>query len=60
MYHAHTGELTVRRSLEHAFRHFGAKVDVLKSDEEFDRCDLNVYDIIILDPWTWAAKGDCT
>eukprot|EP00600_Ochromonadales_sp_CCMP1393_P005461 CAMPEP_0174960418 /NCGR_PEP_ID=MMETSP0004_2-20121128/3695_1 /TAXON_ID=420556 /ORGANISM="Ochromonas sp., Strain CCMP1393" /LENGTH=277 /DNA_ID=CAMNT_0016208793 /DNA_START=226 /DNA_END=1056 /DNA_ORIENTATION=- len=51
------GELTIRRSLEHAFGELGVTVKVLKSDTEFNKCDLNKFDIIILDPWTWAARG---
>jgi len=51
------GELTVRRSLEFALRHFGVQAVVLRSDAEFNNCKLDSFDIIILDPWTWAAKG---
>lgn len=29
----------------------------MKSDEEFNRMNGNLYDFIILDPWTWAGKG---
>lgn len=51
------GELIVRRSLERAFAQFGAGLRVLRSDAEFDSCDLGDFDIVILDAWTWAAKG---
>eukprot|EP01038_Epipyxis_sp_PR26KG_P004775 gene4775-6697_t len=51
------GELIIRHSLEYAFHYFNATYKILRSDSEFDHCNLNEYDIIILDPWTWAAKG---
>jgi len=44
-----TGELIVRNALEYAFEHFGARLDVLRSDRDFNRCKLKNYDIIILD-----------
>jgi len=44
-----TGELIVRKALEYAFGHFGARIDVLRSDRDFNRCKLKNYDIIILD-----------
>lgn len=44
-----TGELIVRKALEYAFDHFGARIDVLRSDRDFNRCKLKNYDIIILD-----------
>ena len=53
------GELTVRKSLQFAFKHFGVRVDVINSDAQFNACDLKRYDFVILDPWTWAAKGEC-
>ena len=52
-----TGELTIRKSLEYALVHFGADVYTATSDDEFQRQDLRNYNYIILDPWTWAAKG---
>ena len=51
------GELLIRHSLEEAFQFYNIKLDVLKSDKEFQSVNANNYDIIILDPWTWAAKG---
>lgn len=30
---------------------------MLRSDDEFFKCELSKFDFIILDPWTWAAKG---
>eukprot|EP01034_Spumella_vulgaris_P033764 gene33764-41654_t len=51
------GELLIRHSLEHAFAHFGSELTVLTSDAQFDRCDMSKYDVIIVDSWTWAAKG---
>lgn len=52
-----TGEIVIRRSLEDALRHLGAKVTVIRSDKEFNERKLHMYDYIVLDPWTWAAKG---
>jgi hypothetical protein len=43
--------------LQKTLEHLGVKVTVLKSDEEFNRCNLVDFDFVILDPWTWAAKG---
>ena len=51
------GELTIRYSLQFALNHFGVAVKVVRSDQEFARINLSKYDIIIVDPWTWAAKG---
>lgn len=51
------GELLIRHSLEAAFKHFNVDVRVIKSDREFEESNAKVYDFIILDPWTWAAKG---
>lgn len=51
------GELLIRHSLEDAFRFHKVELDVMKSDTEFHSANANNYDIIILDPWTWAAKG---
>jgi len=51
------GEITIRRSLEKAFEHLHISLDVFHSDDEFNKCDCSKYDIIILDPWTWAKKG---
>lgn len=47
----------MRKSLQSALQHFGVKVDVISSDAQFDACNLKLYDFVILDPWTWAAKG---
>ena len=54
-----TGELTVRRSLQQAFTHLSISFRVAKSDEEFNGSNLDEYDFVILDPWTWAQKGSC-
>lgn len=52
------GEILIRKSLERAFtEHLNVEVHVCKSDEEFERTDTTHYDILILDPWTWAAAG---
>jgi hypothetical protein len=52
------GEILVRRSLEEAFRHFHVQLDVARSDGDFESRRLSDYDIIVLDPWTWAAPGN--
>jgi len=51
------GELLIRHSLEDALQFHKVELDVMKSDKEFQMADANSYDIIILDPWTWAARG---
>jgi hypothetical protein len=51
------GELIVRHSLEAAFEHLHVPLRIIRSDEEFNTCEMSGYDIIILDTWTWAAKG---
>lgn len=55
-----SGEITIRKSLEFAFQHFSVDVSVIKSDAEFNKLNLSPFDIIILDPWTWAAAGKST
>jgi DNA-binding response OmpR family regulator len=52
------GELAVRKSLEYSLRHLGCQVTTITSDEQFHATNLHSFDIIIVDPWTWAAKGD--
>jgi len=54
------GEILVRRSLEDAFRHFHVQLDVARSDGEFESKRMDDYDIIVLDPWTWAGPGQTT
>lgn len=51
------GELRVRTSLEQALHMFNVQVDTLTSDSQFDGKTLGAYDIIIVDPWTWAGRG---
>lgn len=51
------GEILIRNSLEHAFEQLDVDLDVMKSDSEFLAADGAQYDIIIVDPWTWAGKG---
>ncbi len=51
------GEILIRHSLEHAFKKLGVELRVVKSDREFETISGADYDIIIVDPWTWAAKG---
>jgi hypothetical protein len=51
------GELVVRKSLEYALKALDCSVTTIRSDQQFLATDLRVFDFIILDPWTWAAKG---
>ena len=48
----------IRRCLETAFKELGVTLKVVKSDGEFENADVKSFDIIVLDPWTWAAKGN--
>eukprot|EP01033_Poteriospumella_lacustris_P016172 gene16172-11567_t len=52
-----SGELIIRYALEEAFKEFGVSLQILRSDAEFDACNADDYDIILLDSWTWAMKG---
>ena len=52
-----SGEVLIRRCLEQAFKELGVALDVKTSDRAFETADAKSYDIIILDPWTWAAPG---
>ena len=38
------------------------QVDVAISDRDFERRadDMDMYDAYVLDPWTWAGKGEQT
>ena len=51
------GEILIRQSLEYAFQRLGVPLRIIKSDREFETISGSDYDIIIVDPWTWAAKG---
>lgn len=54
------GEILVRRCLETALKDLGVDVIVIESDAEFNAlsaADTAAFDMILLDPWTWAAKG---
>ena len=57
LYYISLGEITVRHSLESAFEVLNISLTTLRSDHEFNSCDAKSYDIIILDPWTWAKQG---
>lgn len=53
-----TGEILIRKSLEYALtKHFNVDVLVVKSDNEFNTLNVQLYDFLILDPWTWAGPG---
>jgi hypothetical protein len=51
------GELIIRHALESAFKAFNIPLTIIRSDAQFDTCNMNDYTIILLDPWTWAMKG---
>ena len=51
------GELLIRRCLTTALQDLGVMVKTMKSDGEFEKIDAKSFDFIILDTWTWAAKG---
>jgi len=54
------GEILIRRCLESALQELGVSSLVLRNDGEFDAmssAEVGAYDFIVLDPWTWAAKG---
>ena len=54
------GEILIRQCLTKVLTtEFKMLVDTITSDQQFERVDGSVYDFIILDPWTWAAKGRC-
>jgi hypothetical protein len=55
--HRHLGELLIRHSLERAFLDLGITLDIIRSDKEFLLVNPTRYDIMIVDPWTWAGKG---
>ena len=56
----YTGEILIRKCLTKVLTdEFKMLVDTITSDQQFERVDGSIYDIIILDPWTWAAKGMC-
>ena len=56
----YTGEILIRKCLTKVLTdEFKMLVDTITSDQQFERVDGSIYDIIILDPWTWAAKGRC-
>jgi hypothetical protein len=51
------GELIIRHALEDAFKEMDIPLRIVRSDDEFASCNMVDYDIILLDSWTWAAKG---
>lgn len=51
------GEIIVRSCLEHVLKLLNVSVTIARSDNEFEKSIISQYDFIILDPWTWAAKG---
>jgi len=56
-----SGEITVRESLvKHLRLVLNVRVDVARSDAEFERVRgsaMGGYAFVVLDAWTWAAKG---
>jgi len=51
------GEIRVRESLQAALKQLGVDVKTIRSDAEFDTQNGALFDFIIVDPWTWAARG---
>ncbi|RYY84988.1 hypothetical protein EON63_08170 [archaeon] len=51
------GELVVRGALETILHKFNIHTHTIPSDQTFEQTVLGDYDFVILDPWTWAAKG---
>jgi 23S rRNA G2069 N7-methylase RlmK/C1962 C5-methylase RlmI len=51
------GELLIRHCLETAFKDLGIYLETIRSDEQFASINMEKFDIIIVDPWTWAGKG---
>jgi hypothetical protein len=52
------GEILIRESLQKAFDSLNVQYDVVKSDLELSSKQHKKYDFFILDPWTWAGKGE--
>ena len=54
------GEILIRRCLEGVLQELGVSSRVVRNDAEFDamsNADVGAFDFLVLDPWTWAAKG---
>eukprot|EP01031_Cornospumella_fuschlensis_P026129 gene26129-31550_t len=51
------GELVVRNALESVLHSFNIQTRTIASDTAFEQTVLKDYDLVFLDPWTWAAKG---
>ena len=51
------GEIMIRTCLSAAFAALGVRLTVITSDSQFNTVRGADYDIILLDPWTWAAPG---
>ena len=54
------GEILIRLCLEKTLKNFGVDSHIVTSDYDFDSLSprsVATYDYILLDPWTWAAKG---
>ena len=47
----------IKKSFQ-AFLHFQVQYDIIKSDADVYKIDPNKYDYFVLDPWTWAARGN--
>ena len=52
-----SGEIMIRTCLAAAFKVLNVQLTVITSDEAFNNVDAGKFDIIIMDPWTWAAPG---
>jgi hypothetical protein len=47
----------IRHCLENAFKDLGIYLETIRSDEQFASINMDKFDIIIVDPWTWAGRG---
>mmetsp|Transcript_28369 Transcript_28369/g.69109 ORF Transcript_28369/g.69109 Transcript_28369/m.69109 type:complete len:491 (+) Transcript_28369:103-1575(+) len=52
-----SGEMTIRIALQNGLASLGVDCFVARSDAEFESQDMSAYNLIFLDPWTWAGRG---
>ncbi|CAM9146528.1 unnamed protein product [Ectocarpus sp. 12 AP-2014] len=53
------GEIIIRESLTRTLTEAGVEVEVATSDGDFERRAeaMDIYNAVVIDPWTWAGKG---
>ncbi|CAM9243725.1 unnamed protein product [Ectocarpus fasciculatus] len=53
------GEIIIRESLTRTLAEAGVEVEVATSDGDFERRAeaMDIYNAVVVDPWTWAGKG---